>query len=60
MSGEDGKLFPEDVVEDSFFHEVAHAILGEWCWGDEYENEQLVECLSKNIKHLIKNNKFEL
>lgn len=49
---------PYDSVVNTFFHELAHAILGSACYDEESGNEQLVQCIADGIHQFIKTSQW--
>ena len=52
LHDEDGIPVPEEVITNTFWHEVAHAICQEGCYDEENDNEQFIEWLGKNLQFI--------
>ena len=48
----------EEQIAATFWHEVSHAIIVEWCYSNYNDDEPFIEWVGKNLKFLIENNKL--
>lgn len=49
----EGRPFTEKELENTFLHEVLHALLHEGAYHAESENEAFIEFLSRNLTQII-------